>query len=315
MSIEHNFDVTFAAALAVKEKQIQQNYRPVIGVHKWFARRPGTLFRNLLLAEYNAGEDPQTAFFRSHKLGGVIADPFMGGGTPIIEANRLGFHVIGTDVNPMAYWIVRQELAALDLDEFATTARAIADDVDAQIGQYYRTECLQCGLDAVVKYFIWVKALECPNCAHVNELFPGYLLSAACRHPKNVLCCPGCGQLVETEILPGSAGAQQCPHCAHELRVAGPAKNGSVDCRSCGTKFAFPGKRDRPLDHRMWAIEYHCSHCKPDKDGRFFKRPSERDINRYVTAAQQAAGYSETTPDDPIPAGDETDRLHRWGYR
>src|ERR1035437_8438017 len=24
---------------------IQQNYRPVIAVHKWFARRPGTLFR------------------------------------------------------------------------------------------------------------------------------------------------------------------------------------------------------------------------------------------------------------------------------
>ena len=25
---------------------IQQNYRPIIAVHKWFARRPGTLFRD-----------------------------------------------------------------------------------------------------------------------------------------------------------------------------------------------------------------------------------------------------------------------------
>jgi len=40
MSIEKNFDIPFVADLAFREKQIQQNYRPVIAVHKWFARRP-----------------------------------------------------------------------------------------------------------------------------------------------------------------------------------------------------------------------------------------------------------------------------------
>ncbi len=45
MSIEENFDISFVAAQALREKQIQQNYRPIIAVHKWFARRPGTLFR------------------------------------------------------------------------------------------------------------------------------------------------------------------------------------------------------------------------------------------------------------------------------
>jgi hypothetical protein len=34
MSIEQTFDVPFVAALALKEKQIQQNYRPIIAVHK-----------------------------------------------------------------------------------------------------------------------------------------------------------------------------------------------------------------------------------------------------------------------------------------
>jgi hypothetical protein len=32
--IEHNFDVPFVAAMALREKQIQQNYRPIIAVHK-----------------------------------------------------------------------------------------------------------------------------------------------------------------------------------------------------------------------------------------------------------------------------------------
>jgi len=50
MTIEHVFDVLFVAALSLKEKQIQQNYRPIIAVHKWFTRRPGTLFRALVLS-------------------------------------------------------------------------------------------------------------------------------------------------------------------------------------------------------------------------------------------------------------------------
>jgi adenine-specific DNA methylase len=51
--IEHDFDVPFVADLALREKQIQQNYRPIMAVHKWFARRPGTLFRALILVESN----------------------------------------------------------------------------------------------------------------------------------------------------------------------------------------------------------------------------------------------------------------------
>ena len=62
MSIERDFDVTMISGLALREKQIQQNYRPVIGVHKWFARRPGTLFRGLILAEFGNGALQDTFF-------------------------------------------------------------------------------------------------------------------------------------------------------------------------------------------------------------------------------------------------------------
>ncbi len=53
--IERVFDIPFVADLALREKQIQQNYRPIIAVHKWFARRPGTLFRALILSEFANG--------------------------------------------------------------------------------------------------------------------------------------------------------------------------------------------------------------------------------------------------------------------
>lgn len=116
--IEKKFDISFIADLALHEKQIQQNYRPIIAVHKWFARRPGTLFRGLLLSEFRDRPLHET-FYQANSLKGIkVADPFMGGGTPLIEANRLGCDIVGFDINPMAYWIVKQEIEHLDLDEY-----------------------------------------------------------------------------------------------------------------------------------------------------------------------------------------------------
>src|SRR5262252_3150842 len=106
--IERAFDVPFVADLALREKQIQQNYRPIIAVHKWFARRPGTLFRALTLAEFGSAPLADLYFASNEFSGRSVADPFMGGGTPLIEANRLGCDVTGYDINPMAAWIVNE---------------------------------------------------------------------------------------------------------------------------------------------------------------------------------------------------------------
>ena len=38
-----------------REGESQQNYRPMVGIRKWFARHPGTRFRGLLLAEFGQG--------------------------------------------------------------------------------------------------------------------------------------------------------------------------------------------------------------------------------------------------------------------
>ena len=111
--IEKDFEISFIADLALREKQIQQNYRPIIAVHKWFARRPGSLFRGLLLSEFSK-EPLREVYYKANDFSGRhIADPFMGGGTPILEANRVGCNVIGFDINPMSYWIVKQEIDIL----------------------------------------------------------------------------------------------------------------------------------------------------------------------------------------------------------
>src|SRR5207247_988754 len=125
--IEKDYDVSFVAAMALREKQIQQNYRPIIAVHKWFARRPGTLFRGLLLSEFRNKPIEETYYLSNNLEGVTIADPFMGGGTPLLEANRIGCNVIGTDINPMAAWIVREEIDALDLKSYTKKAEELVD--------------------------------------------------------------------------------------------------------------------------------------------------------------------------------------------
>ena len=185
MSIERRFDVSLVAELALREKQIQQSYRPIIGVHKWFARRPGTLFRGLLLAEFGS-DDLEHTFFRSNDLQGIrVVDPFMGGGTPLIEANRIGCHVVGFDVNPMAAWIVREEIEALDLDAYEGEALRLAAGLEERVGCYYRTRCPIYGdEDVPVKSFLWINTVQCDGCRARVDLFPGFVVAKAKRHPE-----------------------------------------------------------------------------------------------------------------------------------
>ena len=311
--IEKDFDIPFIANLAQREKQIQQNYRPIIAVHKWFARRPGTLFRGLLLSEFSDGP-LREVFYKANDLSGRrVADPFMGGGTPILEANRVGCDVTGFDINPMSYWIVKQEIEHLNLDDYSDAAKLLRSALEKEIGHLYRTRCISCGSqDAHVKYFLWVKVMPCKKCGKDIDLFPGYLLSTDSRHPRNVFVCPACGELTETEDRkkPG-----QCIHCSFELTADGPAKRGRCRCPECGADNHFPNADLGPPKHRLFAMEYHCPECKPSHKGRFFKKPDDKDIALIGETRQRWSRMRpKYVPEAKIPSGDETNRLHRWGY-
>ena len=311
--IEKHFDIPFIADLALREKQIQQNYRPIIAVHKWFARRPGTMFRGLLLSEFS-DRPLHDVFYKANNLSGChVADPFMGGGTPILEANRVGCDVTAFDINPMSYWIVKQEIEHLDLGAYTKAAEALRTTLEKEIGQFYRTRCTLCGSnDAHVKYFLWVKVIPCHECGKDIDLFPGYLLSANSRHPQNVIICPACGELTETSERkePG-----HCHHCAMELTLEGPAKRSRCRCSACGTDNHYPKASFGSPRHRLFAMEYHCPKCKPSHIGRFFKKPDDQDMARINEVEKRWSRMRlKYVPDDEIPSGDETDRLRRWGY-
>ena len=314
MPIETLFDVALIAKMARREKQIQQHYRPIIAVHKWFARRPGTLFRGLTLAEF--GDRPLSeSFFAANDFPGrTVADPFMGGGTPLLEANRVGCEVLGYDINPMAAWVVREEIESLDPAAYRREADALVEKLTVEIGAGYVTDCPIYGdSDVPVKYFLWVKTVDCEECGADIDLFPGYLIAGNARHPKHVVLCRDCGELTEVADRdhPGS-----CRGCARPLAIPGPARRQRCPCRQCGHPARYPRSEAGPPRHRLFAIEYYNPTRKAQHRGRFFKKPDMRDLARYASIENRWAGTApEYVPEQPIPPGDETNRLHRWGYR
>jgi adenine-specific DNA methylase len=312
--IERHFTVPFVAALALREKQIQQNYRPVIAVHKWFARRPGALFRALILSEFS-GRPVHENYFQAHHFPDLrVFDPFMGGGTTMMEANRVGCSVIGADINPMAWWIVRQELLDLNVDAYLKTAQQLMEHLESEVGQLYRTECgVCCRNDARVKYFLWVKTALCGFCGRDTDLFPNFLLSEDTRHPANVFVCGRCGELFESTNRkdPGP-----CPYCHQPLPIEHTARRNKSTCQHCDMPINYPGRT--ALKHRLYAKEYHCDHCASRADGRkgrLFMKAGPADLAKFAEAEERMQKLRpKYIPEDAIPNGDETERLHRWGY-
>src|SRR5215469_18353978 len=91
--------------------------RPIYTAHKWFARRLGAVFRAILVG---ASSDSKADFWEQYYgkacLSGLtILDPFVGGGTSVVEATRLGATTFAVDVDPVACAVTKFELNAANI--------------------------------------------------------------------------------------------------------------------------------------------------------------------------------------------------------
>ncbi|MBI2571914.1 MAG: DUF1156 domain-containing protein [Candidatus Schekmanbacteria bacterium] len=128
--------------------------KPIYQVSKWWARRRSSVFRSLLLsASMRAPKDPLEAgkavwdvYYANHQKRGALSkikvvDPFMGGGTTIVEGSRLGMQMLGIDLNPVAWFVVKTELAQVDKAEVEALLADIEAEVKPQIMPFYACDC------------------------------------------------------------------------------------------------------------------------------------------------------------------------------
>ncbi|MEG2803185.1 DUF1156 domain-containing protein [Stenotrophomonas sp.] len=124
--------------------------KPIYQMSKWWARRRSSVFRSMLIAAATkAPEDRSHAaklvwdnYYANHQKKGAfkhlkVADIFMGGGTTLVEGSRLGMQMVGNDLNPVAWFVVKQELTNVDLEEVKKLLADIEAEVKPQIMPYY----------------------------------------------------------------------------------------------------------------------------------------------------------------------------------
>jgi len=133
--IEKDFPIEPIDEIAWSESNAR---KPIHHLHKWFARRVGSTFRALILSTF-LDDDPMNYYYRKNELTNnegkppIVLDPFMGGGTTIIEGHRLGCKMIGLDINPLAWFITKKELEQVDKKkveaEFKRIEKAVKDKI------------------------------------------------------------------------------------------------------------------------------------------------------------------------------------------
>jgi len=133
-------------------------HTPVYKMHRYFARRPHNVFRNLI-EHYT-------------RPGSVILDPFCGGGVTVVEALRLQRRVIGVDLDPMAAFITRMQLVRADLAALRNTFETIRAQCEDRINQLYLTRCPRCRGQTPADWLEWAPVAQSRTCGvQVNAAF------------------------------------------------------------------------------------------------------------------------------------------------
>jgi putative DNA methylase len=151
--LEVDFPIIKINALAGLEARSGAATKPIYQEMKWWARRQSSVFRSILIAAAaKAPEDKaETAklvwdnYYCNHQNNKAfsnlkVADIFMGGGTTLVEGTRLGMQMYGNDLNPVAWLVVKNELADVDIDEVKRLFDYIEDEVKPQIMPFYVCE-------------------------------------------------------------------------------------------------------------------------------------------------------------------------------
>jgi adenine-specific DNA methylase len=320
--------------LAQEETGKRQYYRPVYSLHKWWARRPGALFRSIILLatrpelastlfESNSGGalSERSQYFHNHDIADVIIlDPFMGGGTTLAEANRLGAKVIGCDINPVAFWIVRETLKPIDLEKLEHYFHELERKAGERIKALYSTICVRCKTQCDGLYAFWVRYVNCPHCGKEVHLFKRTLLNEGISRNRAVsvtnpavVFCPNCFALNDWH---GKSNTT-CRQCNADFDPqAGTYDEGFFVCPHCKQeKVALlqTMRAGQRLQEKLVAIEYWCSRCKD----RLYKAPDEKDTKKLSDIKRKFERMEDWLfiPKQRIAEGSSSVRWRQHNYR
>lgn len=312
------FPFEFVSRLAERESWRKEVHRPIYHVHKWWAKRLGSVFRGALLGSVLPEQaDLSAEFYRNHaQVDQVVFDPFMGSGTTIGEAHKLGMTALGRDINPVAVEAVATALGPMDRMKLKETFEELTATAGRAIRELYQTNDSR-GRPCDVLYFFWVMQAFCPDCEMRVDLFPSYIIARNAypdRKPEVQIVCPRCG-----DIFAGVRGniAVTCRTCRHLFDPArGPASGAKATCTHCSTTFSI---LDSIRKHRTRPDFRLCAKLVLTRQGyKEYLKATPDDLNAYQmcshTLQQELERGTITLPDLELQHGYNTRQAMNYGF-
>ncbi len=312
-ALEGEFPIVQVSELGEQESWRKEINRPIYHIHKWWATRLGSVFRAITLG---ALSPPNTniwaRFYECHDFTGkIVLDPFMGSGTTLGEALKLGAKAIGNDINPISTFLVRQAFTRVPENALRAAFARLEATVAPAIRHYYQTRDPKTGHLIPVLYFFWCKTVTTPS----GELIP--LLSryvfAQDAYPKKKplaqIVCPSCWRLIQDRY---DSIAVSCSHCAHRFNPQeGPAESQHVRT-SAGDRYRIrdllppDGSPPRNRLYAMMALR---------EDGeKVYLAPQPEDLALFAEAETRLKTENLPLPTLAVRPGHNTDQARGYNY-
>lgn len=314
-AIEGSFPFARLSQVAEIESWRKEIYRPIYYMHKWWARRLGSVFRAAILGvSLPDGSDIMESFYQPVDLNGlVVFDPFMGGGTIVGEAHKLGCTVIGRDINPVAYRLVNTALSTTSRTKLLQLYSLLRQRVEKKLRQLY-TSVDNSGNRCDALYYFWVKVLPCPSCQDLTDLFSTYVFARHAypkRHPQIQIVCPDCSHIFAGNYYSKSTRCTNCNLAFDPHR--GNAKRTQATCRHCDKSFAIARTakaQGYPPEHRLYAKLL--LHNNGNKE---YLPATTHDLDAYRTAQERLLELDPALPHVEIAPGYNTQQVLNYGYK
>jgi adenine-specific DNA methylase len=309
----NEFPVEDLAKLALREGQ---RTKTLYRAHRWFARRLGSQFRALYIGAL-LPDSTELEFWDVYHQdvkradGLTVLDPFLGGGTTLVEASRLGADVVGMDIDPVPATIARFHLEASKTPDLEDPLSELQREIGDEIKSYHQTE--QDGVEREVLYHFWVQITHCRRCGSEIELHPHYQLARDTDEGIQWAFCRHCHDIQELSI---KRDVLVCNECSRRTKIqAGTQREGTIICLDCRAEEPLSDnsrRRDGPPEWRLFAQQYLERYGPgPRQLNRKYKKATQEDKQLYQNAASRFEELRNSgiakIPDRHIPSEGRSD--------
>lgn len=236
-----DFPFEFLSQMGERESWRKEAFRPIYYLHKWWAKRLGSVFRGIILGSVLPEKaDFIKEYYKIQNFPGIaLFDPFMGSGVTIGEGHKLGLTSLGRDINPVALESVRVSLGPLDKTAMEKEFRTLSQTTGQKILALYKSrDSNRYPVDTL--YYFWVMQARCPDCTREVDLFPSWIIARNAypdRKPSIQILCPGCSQIFSSIYGQETVVCDACGLSFSPDR--GTTARSLVTCQNCKSTFSL----------------------------------------------------------------------------